>query len=122
MYATTIQASPDWFKPGTQLWLDLGDVRNLAMVTINGTKLETVWHAPYRVELTGLFHPGTNTVTISVTNSWVNRIIGDLQPDTKQKYTFTVIHPYTAASPLLPSGLLGPVRIYGVSKERDPVQ
>ncbi len=123
MYATTIQASPDWFKPGTQLWMDLGDVRNLATVTINGTKLETVWHAPYRVKLTGLFHPGTNKVTISVTNSWVNRIIGDLQPDAKQKYTFTVIQPYTAASPLLPSGLLGPVRIYAVSHEQPgPVQ
>jgi hypothetical protein len=43
-------------------------------------------------------------------NAWVNRMIGDQQPGAK-KYTFTVIHPYTADSALLPSGLLGPVRI-----------
>ena len=31
------------------LWIDLGDVKNLAIVTVNGIELDTVWHSPYRV-------------------------------------------------------------------------
>jgi hypothetical protein len=48
---------------------------------------------------------------IKVTNAWVNRLIGDEQPGTATKYTFADIRPYKADSPLLESGLLGPVRI-----------
>jgi len=33
-YAKTIQASADWFKPGAQLWIDLGEVKNLAEVAV----------------------------------------------------------------------------------------
>ena len=49
-YTKTIQASADWFKPGAKLWIDLGDVKNLAEVTVNGKSLGIVWHAPYRVD------------------------------------------------------------------------
>jgi hypothetical protein len=99
------------------LWMDLGDVKNLAEVTVNGKPLGTVWHTPYRVNVTGVLKPGANEVTIKVTNAWVNRLIGDLQPDAKQKYTFIVIHPYTAESPRLPSGLIGPVTIQSIRLE-----
>jgi hypothetical protein len=44
-------------------------------------------------------------------NAWVNRLIGDLQPDTTTKYTFSTWKAYKADTPLLPSGLLGPVAI-----------
>jgi hypothetical protein len=54
-------------------------------------------------------------LTIKVTNAWVNRLIGDQQPGA-EKYTFTVIHPYKANSPLQPSGLIGPVQITSVAK------
>ena len=110
-YAKTIQASADWFKPGATLWIDLGDVKNLAEVTINGKSLGTVWHAPYRVDATGALKPGVNEVQIKVYNAWVNRLIGDQQPDATTKYTFADVKPYKADSPLLPSGLLGPVAI-----------
>jgi hypothetical protein len=53
-------------------------------------------------------------VSIKVTNAWVNRLIGDQQPNAVVKYTFADIEPYKADSPLLPSGLLGPVRISSV--------
>jgi hypothetical protein len=106
-----IQAPAEWFKLGGHLWIDLGDVKNLADVAVNGKPLGTVWHAPYRVDVTSALKPGANEVTIKVTNAWVNRLIGDQQPNASKKYTFTVIHPYKANSPLLPSGLLGPVRI-----------
>jgi hypothetical protein len=46
-----------------------------------------------------------------VTNLWVNRLIGDAQPNVAKKYTYTTQPFYRANSPLLTSGLLGPVRI-----------
>jgi hypothetical protein len=110
-YSKTIQASPDWFKPGAQLWIDLGDVKNLAVVTVNGKELGTVWHSPYRVDATGALKPGANEISIRVTNAWVNRLIGDQQPDATTKYTFADVKPYKANSPLLASGLIGPVEI-----------
>jgi hypothetical protein len=113
-YTKTLQAPPDWFAKGAHLWVDLGDVKNLADVTVNGKSLGIVWHAPFRVDATSALKPGDNTLTIKVTNAWVNRLIGDQQPNAT-KYTFADVHPYKADSPLLPSGLLGPVRIYSVS-------
>ena len=107
-YTKTVQASADWFKPGAAIWLDLGDVKNLAEVTVNGTALGVVWHAPYRVDVTKALKPGKNEIEIKVVNAWVNRMIGDQQPNAT-KYTFADITPITADSPLLPSGLLGPV-------------
>ena len=110
-YHETFIAPQDWFHSKTQMWLDLGDVKNLATVTLNGKPLGTLWHAPYRVEIGAALRPGRNELSVKVTNSWVNRIIGDLQPDNPKKYTFLVIRPYAADSPLLPSGLLGPVTV-----------
>jgi hypothetical protein len=109
-YTKTVQASAEWFKPGATLWLDLGDVKNLAEVSVNGTSLGVVWHAPYRVDVTKALKPGKNEVTIKVVNAWVNRLIGDQQPNAT-KYTYADIAPYTADSPLQPSGLLGPVMV-----------
>ena len=116
-YTRTIQASADWFKPGAALWIDLGDVRNLAEVTVNGKDLGVVWHAPYRVNVTSALKPGPNEVSIKVINAWVNRLIGDQQPDAATKYTFAPSKPYRANSPLLPSGLLGPVHLYTVAEK-----
>jgi hypothetical protein len=115
-YTKTIQAPASWFKKGASVWIDLGDVKNLAEVSVNGKDLGVVWHGPYRVDATSALKPGANQLTIKVTNSWVNRLIGDQQPDATTKYTFTDVKPYKADSPLLPSGLLGPVRVYAVSE------
>ena len=109
-YSKTIQASPEWFRKGAHLWLDLGDVKNLAEVTINGKSLGQAWHVPYRVDATSTLKPGANEVTIKVVNAWVNRMIGDEQPGAT-KYTFADVKPYKANSPLLPSGLLGPITV-----------
>jgi hypothetical protein len=116
-YVKAVDAKADWFKPGAELWLDLGDVKNLAEVTVNGKPLGIVWKAPYRVDVTGALKPGANQVEIRVANLWVNRLIGDQQPNATTKYTFTTQNPYKAASPLLPSGLLGPVQVVRVSSE-----
>ena len=110
-YTKTIDAQANWFGKGAHVWIDLGDVKNLAEVTVNGKSLGIVWHAPYRVDATAALKPGRNEITIKVTNAWVNRMIGDQQPDMTKKYTFADVKPYRANSPLLPSGLLGPVTI-----------
>jgi alpha-L-rhamnosidase/F5/8 type C domain len=109
-YTKTLQASPNWFAKGARVWIDLGDVKNLAEVTINGKSLGQVWHAPYRLDATSALRPGTNEITIKVVNAWVNRLIGDEQPGAT-KITFADVKPYKASSPLLPSGLLGPVTV-----------
>ena len=106
-----------WFNKGTRLWLDLGSVKNLAEVIVNGKSLGIAWHDPYRVDVTPALKPGTNKVTIKVTNAWVNRLIGDAQLGVTQKITFTTFKAYTADSPLQPSGLLGPVRILSSSEK-----
>ena len=113
-YTKTIQAPRTGSRRARKLWIDLGDVKNLAEVTVNGKSLGIVWHAPYRVDATSALKPGANEVTIKVTNAWVNRLIGDQQPGAT-KYTFADVKPYKANSPLLPSGLLGPVQIYSVA-------
>jgi len=109
-YTKTIQAQEEWFTKGARLLIDLGEVKNLAEVTVNGQNLGVVWHAPYRVDVTAALKPGANEISIKVVNSWVNRLIGDQQPGAT-KYTFADVAPYHANSPLLLSGLLGPVAI-----------
>ncbi len=116
-YTKTIQASPDWFKNGATLWIDLGDVKNLAVVTVNGKELGTLWHAPYRLDATAALKPGSNELSVKVINAWVNRLVGDLQPDATKKYTFSSWPAYKKDSPLLPSGLIGPVAIQQESSQ-----
>jgi hypothetical protein len=109
-YTQTFKAPSEWFKKGSKLWIDLGDVKNLAEVAINGIRLGESWHAPYRIDATSALKPGANQITIQVVNAWVNRLIGDEQPGAT-KFTFADVKPYKANSPLLPSGLLGPVTV-----------
>jgi hypothetical protein len=114
-YIKTIQAPADWFKKSSQIWLDLGDVQNLAEVVVNGTSLGIVWKTPFRINVTEPLKQGENVLEVKVTNLWVNRLIGDQQPDAKTKITFTTQAFYSANSPLLPSGLMGPVKIVSLS-------
>ncbi len=116
-YIKTVQAPPEWFQKGGRLWLDLGDVRNLAEVSVNGKPAGIAWKVPYRVEVTGLLKPGGNELRIDIINAWVNRMIGDRQPNATTKFTFTVPSFYKANSPLLPSGLLGPVQVLSTSRK-----
>jgi hypothetical protein len=110
-YTTSLTAPPSWFGTADRLWLDLGKVKNVARVSVNGRNLGIVWKAPFRVDVTKALKAGTNRLEVKVTNLWVNRMIGDAQPDTPEKFTFTTQAFYKADSPLLPSGLLGPVRL-----------
>jgi hypothetical protein len=111
-YSTTFEAPR--VSRGDHLLLELGDVRELATVRINGTTVRTLWRPPFRVDITDAIRRGSNRVEIDVTNLWVNRLIGDAQPGA-QPHTFTTGPTYSAQAPLRPSGLLGPVRVLRLS-------
>ncbi|MBI4165460.1 MAG: glycoside hydrolase, partial [Acidobacteria bacterium] len=107
-----IEVPPEWFRRGAKLVLDLGKVKDLAEVSVNGQSVGGIlWKPPFEADVTGALKPGTNRLEIKITNLWPNRIIGDQQPDATKKYTFLDYRPFTKDSPLLESGLLGPVRV-----------
>ncbi|TMI89612.1 MAG: glycoside hydrolase [Bacteroidetes bacterium] len=115
-YTKSITADKNWVTNKTQLWLDLGDVKNLAEVIVNGKSLGVVWKEPFRVDVTRALRAGENKLAIKVTNLWVNRLIGDAQLGVTNKITYTTMSFYQANSKLLPSGLLGPVQIVSVTE------
>jgi len=122
-------------QPGRALYLDLGQVKNLCEVRVNGHDCGVLWKPPFRVELTGIARVGRNRLAVRVTNLWVNRLIGDEQfPDdcewngpalkqfpewflqnqprpSRQRLTFTTWKHFSKDSPLRESGLLGPVTV-----------
>ena len=110
-YTKTIDIPADNIAQGAHLWLDLGDVRELADVKVNDVDLGVLWKTPFKVDVTSTLKPGPNRLEVRVTNLWVNRMIGDQQPWAMKKYAFADFTPYKADSPLLPSGLLGPVHL-----------
>lgn len=93
------------------LSLDLGGLANLAEVSLNGRNLGILWKPPFRVDITGLVHAGKNSLRVRVTNLWVNRLIGDSALPQEKRLTWTTFNPYNPQSPLMPSGLLGPVMV-----------
>jgi hypothetical protein len=117
-------------SPSTDWVLDLGTVKNMARVRLNGKDLGVVWTAPWQVTITGAVQPKNNRLEIEVANLWINRLIGDEQfPDDgvqkgrwpdwvlngtrrpTQRFTFTTHRFYKKGDPLQPSGLIGPVTI-----------
>ena len=111
-YATELELPATAFRPGNRVQLDLGAVNEIAEVLVNGKPVGGVqWKPPYRADITSAITRGVNRVEVRVTNLWPNRMIGDLQPGVTQTYTFTDFRPFTKDSPLLESGLLGPVRV-----------
>jgi len=115
---------------GSKIVLDLGTVKDLARVRLNGKDLGVVWTAPWRVEITAAARARDNRLEIEVANLWPNRLIGDEElpddgvrggrwpdwllngtPRTSGRFTFTPNRSYKKGDLLLPSGLLGPVTI-----------
>ncbi len=89
-------------------FLDLGVVKNIAEVRLNGGKLGVVWTAPWRVDITDVMQAKGNVLEIDVVNLWPNRLLGDAALPPEQRRTRTNI-PVDRKSALLSSGLLGPV-------------
>ena len=118
-----------------RLGLDLGAVEVMARVKLNGKECGIAWKPPYRVDLSGAARAGANELEIDAVNLWINRMIGDEQlpedsnwkdfetltawpewfksgkPRPSGRYTFTSAKHYAKDTPLVASGLLGPVAL-----------
>ena len=119
------------------LYIDLGDVKNIARVRLNGADLGVAWTSPWRVKITEPLLQQGNSLEIEVANLWANRFIGDSKypddgpkdgkwpewllngdPRPGKRYTFSTYSYWEyeqGVHPLLPSGLLGPVRVVKVN-------
>ena len=76
-HARTIDVPASLLKRGRRVYHDLGRVEVLSGVTVNGRDLGVVWKEPYRVDITDVVRPGANSVSLTVTNLWANRMIAD---------------------------------------------
>ena len=126
-----------------RLFLDLGWVHVVAQVRVNGRDLGLLWKPPFRVDITPAVRPGENKLEVLVTNQWVNRLIGDEQLPAENEYapggnikvipdwylqgkpkppggrtTFATWKHFDKDSPLLVSGLVGPVRVRTAVRRR----
>jgi hypothetical protein len=129
-----MEISATLLGPGKSLYLDLGRLKNLAQVKLNGTDLGILWKRPFRVEITAAAHVGINRLEVQVTNLWPNRLIGDEQlpedrvwqgmhlkewpqwlldgkPSPTGRFTFTTWHHWSQDDAPLESGILGPVAL-----------
>ena len=93
-----------------RLLIDLGEVYNLAQVFIDGKPVETLWKAPFKVDITDYIKDRkTVDLEIRVTNLWVNHLIGDAAKEPRQRSSYTSFDFYNGTEPLHKSGLIGPV-------------
>ncbi len=127
------------------IYINLGDVREIAEVTLNGKALGVLWKPPFQVNVRGALRPGANKLEVRVTNLWPNRMIGDEQypddctPDGSwrtgkipawpdwvlknqprpepRRLTFSTTKYFTKDAPLIPSGMLGPVQLQAEAAE-----
>lgn len=97
----------------TDHWLDLGEVREVAEVNLDGKPLGTAWTYPFRVKVpAGLLRRGMHDLEVKVTNVWNNRLVGDKFLDASERITRTNMqHVHNKNTPLVPAGLLGPVTL-----------
>ncbi len=116
-YTKTINVSPEWLNDNSEIILDLGNVKSMAEIFVNDQSVGIVWRKPSVIDLTNKLNPGENKIEIQVANLWVNRLVGDAQPNVENKITYTAMPFYQASSPLKESGLLGPVRILSISNQ-----
>lgn len=94
-----------------QYLLNLGEVHDLAEVFVNGQNLGVIWKAPFKMNITRALKKGQNDIQIKVTNTWVNRLVGDNGKAQEDKITYTTLPMFSGQEPLEKSGLLGNVSI-----------
>jgi hypothetical protein len=115
-YTTTFDAGK--VKKGETYSLDLGHVEMIAVVTLNGKKLRTLWTPPYRLDITEALKSGKNTLQVEVTGTWFNRLVYDANQPEEQRKTWVIAGP-KKESALRNSGLLGPVVLMGAKESKE---
>lgn len=96
-YTTTIRLKKN--DRTSRYMLHMGDVKNLAVVSVNGRQCANLWHAPFVADITDYLHKGDNTLEIDVTNLWVNRMIGDEQEEDDVEWSDLFKYSYAPGSP-----------------------
>jgi hypothetical protein len=119
-YTKTVQVPQDWLKSERRILLDLGTVRDIAGVSINGHRAAALWKPPYRTDISSFLKAGTNRLEIKITNQWTNRMLGDQQLDPAQrvlaplpKWMLSFGPPATLAE----AGLIGPVTLVSLQSD-----
>ena len=107
-YETTLQLKNK--KNRHHYLLQLGSVEEIAVVSVNGHIVDTLWAAPYATDITQYVRRGNNTIRIEVTSTWFNRLVYDAARPQEQRRTWVISGP-SAQQPLRPSGLIGPVYV-----------
>jgi hypothetical protein len=110
IYSKTIHFNKP-IDPERRYWIDLGEVKNVAEISVNGKDCGIAWTFPFRREITDAIEQGDNLITIKVTNTWHNRIIGDNALPEEERITWTTAPYHLDGEPLAPAGLLGSVNI-----------
>jgi hypothetical protein len=150
LYTYQVEIGNNDLEKAGSAWMDLGKVRNIAEININGMDLATIWKPPFCTDILSALKAGENLIRIKVTNTWFNRLVGDEQqpgdcewgplqyncnesaghrilriPDwvfdgtprpSKERYTFTTWKFIEQNTPLIESGLIGPVFIKFANK------
>lgn len=109
VYTQTVQVPQK--GAGQRYVLSLGRVHNMARVRVNGKEAGAAWCPPYEVDVTDALTVGANKLQIEVVNSWTNRLIGDSKLPEADRKTWLSVNTIKPTQPLLPSGLMGPVRL-----------
>ena len=111
IYRRSFDLPSDFVTRDSAVELDLGVVKNLARVRLNGVELGVVWCAPWRIDVTRALKAKGNELEITIANLWPNRLIADSALPAEKRLTSTTWNPFQPDSPLLESGLLGPVKL-----------
>jgi len=106
----TYELKLDTLRPDERALLDLGQVANIAEVSVNGKPAATLWTAPFRSEITSFLKPGINRIMVTVTSTWRNRLAYDAGLPEAQRKTWTISGP-PADAPREEAGLKGPARL-----------
>lgn len=99
---------------GKKVLLNLGNLHEMAVVTLNGHRFNLSWAPPYELDVTDYLINGANKLQVEVVNLWPNRLIGDSKLPEAERFTKTNINKFEAddaESLLRISGLLGPVQL-----------
>lgn len=102
--------------PAGNIYLNLQDVGVTAKVTVNGQYAGGVWTPPYRLDISEWLHKGENQISVEVTTTWQNRLIGDSCLPEQERTTWTACNGWSEKDPLQKSGLIGPVTLEVVKR------
>lgn len=116
-YTRNFPVKKEALSKGTEAFVAFGDIQEIARVFANGSDCGIIWTPPFKANISQYLKPGTNKITVHVTNTWNNRIVGDLINPDKRTYNNTnAKNKFSKKSSLLKSGLIGKAEIYFSSK------